>query len=105
MPRPGPAVTHLSDEEVAETADQPVLGRIAKLLRPYRAKLALVAIAVVTAAALTSIVPFLTKAVFDDALFPLDGGPPDLGLLGWLVAGMCVIPIVDRAASASGRTG
>ena len=39
-------------------------------------------------------VPFLVRAVFDDALFPLDGGPPDLGLLGWLVAGMCVIPIV-----------
>ena len=32
MPRPGPAVTHLTDEEVAATADQPVLGRIAKLL-------------------------------------------------------------------------
>ena len=93
MPRPGPAVTHLSDEEVAETAHQPVLGRIAKLLRPYRAKLALVAVAVVTAATLTSIVPFLTKAVFDDALFPRSG-QPDLELLGWLVVGMCVIPIV-----------
>ena len=30
---------------------------------------------------LTSIVPFLTKAVFDDALFP-PTGQPDLGLLG-----------------------
>jgi ATP-binding cassette subfamily B protein len=86
-------VTHLSDEEIAEAADQPVLGRIATLLRPYRAQLALVAIAVITAATLTSIVPFLTKAVFDDALFP-QTGPPDLGLLGWLVVGMCVIPIV-----------
>ena len=94
MPRPGPAVTHLSDEEIAEAADQPVLGRIAKLLRPYRAKLALVAIAVITAATLTSIVPFLTKAVFDDALFPQTNRRPDLGLLGWLVVGMCVIPIV-----------
>jgi ATP-binding cassette, subfamily B, bacterial len=93
MPRPGPAVTHLSDEEIAEAADQPVLGRIAALLRPYRAKLALVAIAVITAATLNSIVPFLTKAVFDDALFPRTGSP-DLGLLGWLVVGMCVIPIV-----------
>ena len=93
MPGPGRVVTHLSDEEIAEAADQPVLGRIATLLRPYRAKLTLVAIAVVTAATLTSIVPFLTKAVFDDALFP-QTGPPDLGLLGWLVVGMCVIPIV-----------
>ena len=39
-------------------------------------------------------VPFLVRAVFDDALFPLDGSQPDLGLLAWLVAGMCVIPIV-----------
>ncbi len=93
MPGPGRVVTHLTDEEIAQTADQPVLGRIAKLLRPYRAKLALVAIAVITAATLTSIVPFLTKAVFDDALFP-PSGRPDLGLLGWLVVGMCVIPIV-----------
>ena len=34
------------------------------------------------------------RAVFDHALFPLDGSAPDLGLLGWLVAGMCVIPVV-----------
>ena len=32
-----------------------------------------------------SIVPFLTQAVFDKALFPPDG-EPDLHLLGWLVA-------------------
>ncbi|MGI9084668.1 MAG: ABC transporter ATP-binding protein [Aeromicrobium sp.] len=91
MPRPSRVVTHLSDEEIE--ADEPVLGRIAALLRPYRGQLVLVAVAVVTAATLTSIVPFLTKAVFDDALFPRTGGP-DLDLLGWLVAGMCVIPIV-----------
>jgi ATP-binding cassette subfamily B protein len=89
----GPTVTHLTDEEIAEAADQPVLGRIALLLRPYRSKLALVAVAVIIGATLTSIVPFLTRAVFDDALFP-KSGPPDLGLLGWLVVGMCVIPIL-----------
>ena len=92
MARPSRVITHLSEEEIT-AADEPVLGRIATLLRPYRRKLALVAVAVITAAILTSIVPFLTKAVFDDALFPKDG-PPDLGLLGWLVAGMCIIPIV-----------
>ena len=81
-----------------------MLGRIATLLRPYRAKLMLVGVAVVTAAILTSIVPFLTKAVFDDALFPKDGGP-DLGLLGWLVAGDVRHPDRRRAASASARTG
>jgi ATP-binding cassette, subfamily B, bacterial len=96
MPRMS-AVTHLTDDEIG-AANKPVLGRIAAVLRPYRAQLALVAVAVVTAATLTSIVPFLTKAVFDDALFPKNG-PPDLGLLGWLVAGMCLIPIVASLIS------
>ncbi len=96
MPRMS-TVTHLTDDEISG-ADEPVLGRIAAVLRPYRPQLALVAVAVVTAATLTSIVPFLTKAVFDDALFPTSGGP-DLGLLGWLVAGMCLIPIVASLIS------
>ncbi|MFO6452324.1 MULTISPECIES: ABC transporter ATP-binding protein [unclassified Aeromicrobium] len=90
MPRPGPAVTHLSDAEIAAN-NRPVLRRIAALLRPYRTKMAAVAVIVVLSALLTSIVPFLTQAVFDDALFG-EGGP-DLGLLGWLVAGMCALPI------------
>ncbi|MBD1269822.1 ABC transporter ATP-binding protein [Aeromicrobium tamlense] len=54
--------------------------------------MAAVAVIVVLSALLTSIVPFLTQAVFDDALFG-EGGP-DLGLLGWLVAGMCALPIL-----------
>ncbi|MGI8954918.1 MAG: ABC transporter ATP-binding protein [Nocardioidaceae bacterium] len=72
----------------------PVLPRVARLLAPYKGQLVLVALAVVTAAALMSLVPFLTKAVFDDALFPLGGGAPDLRLLAWLVAGMIAIPVV-----------
>ncbi|MFD1824110.1 MULTISPECIES: ABC transporter ATP-binding protein [Mumia] len=71
-----------------------VLPRIAQLLAPYKGKMLLVALAVVTGAILSSLAPFLTKAVFDDALFPVDGGSADLGLLGWLVAGLCLIPIV-----------
>ncbi len=92
MPRPSRVVTHLSPEEL--TARDPVLPRVATMLRPYRRQIGLVLIAVLASAALTSVVPFLVRAVFDNALFPLDGGPPDLGLLGWLVAGMCVIPVV-----------
>ncbi len=76
-------------------AGERLLSRIAGLLRPYRAKMVLVAVAVVGAAALTSIAPFLTRAVFDDALFPVDGGPVDLRLLSWLVAGLCVIPVLS----------
>jgi len=87
-----PTVTHLTPEELA--GGNPILGRIALLLRPYRGQMALVALAVVVAAVLTSIVPFLTKAVFDRALFPIDGGAPRLDLLGSLVVAMCVIPVV-----------
>jgi ATP-binding cassette subfamily B protein len=87
-----PTVTHLTPEEL--DGGNPILGRIALLLRPYRGQMALVALAVVVAAVLTSIVPFLTKAVFDRALFPVDGGAPRLDLLGSLVAAMCVIPVV-----------
>ncbi|MET0693554.1 MAG: ABC transporter ATP-binding protein, partial [Propionibacteriaceae bacterium] len=70
------------------------LRRIARLLAPYKAKMLLVAAAVVVAALLSSVAPFLTKAVFDNALFPTDGGPADLRMLGWLVAGLCLIPIL-----------
>ncbi len=70
-----------------------VLRRIASLLAPYRWPLLLVALAVAAAAALTSVAPFLTRAVFDDALFPPEGGP-DLTLLYWLVAGLVAIPLV-----------
>ncbi|NYJ03066.1 ATP-binding cassette subfamily B protein [Nocardioides thalensis] len=93
MPRP--VITHLDREDLER--DDPVLRRIARLLTPYKGKIGLVLLAVVSAAALTSVLPFLTRAVFDDALFPLtEGGvgQPDLGLLGWLVLGMCLIPVV-----------
>ncbi len=92
MPRPSPVVTHLGADDLAR--DEPVVPRIARLLRPYRGRIGLVLVAVVVAAALTSLVPFLTKAIFDDALFPTDGGDPRLHLLGLLVAAMCVIPVV-----------
>jgi ATP-binding cassette subfamily B protein len=88
----GPAVSHLTADEIAADR-QPILGRIVRMLKPYRTKIVFVAIAVVIAAALTSVVPFLTKAVFDKALFPPDGDIRT-GLLTWLVVGMCAIPIV-----------
>ncbi len=84
MMRPGPNITHLTDEEIG--TGEPILGRIARMLRPYRTKMAYVAVAVVASAALASVAPFFTKAVFDNALFPTDGSGVDIGLLGWLVA-------------------
>lgn len=93
--RPSPVVTHLTADDLQQK--EPVLPRIARLLRPYRAKIVMVLVAVVAAASLQALAPFLTRAVFDDALFPLDGGGPDLGLLGWLVAGLCAIPVAVAA--------
>ncbi len=90
--RPSPVITHLDAADLRRR--EPVLPRVARLLRPYRSQISLVLVAVVTAAALQSLLPFLTRAVFDDALFPLDGGPPRLGLLGWLVAAMCALPVI-----------
>ncbi|WP_370240581.1 ABC transporter ATP-binding protein [Aeromicrobium sp.] len=90
--RPSPVVTHLTADDLQATA--PVLPRVTRLLRPYGRKIALVIVAVVAAATLQALVPFLTKAVFDDALFPLDGGEPRLGLLAWLVVAMCAIPVL-----------
>jgi ATP-binding cassette subfamily B protein len=77
----------------ADDRPAPVMGRIARLLAPYRWQLLLVALAVVAGAALTSVAPFLTRAVFDRALFPAAGGP-DMTLLSWLVGGLVAIPLV-----------
>jgi ATP-binding cassette subfamily B protein len=95
--RPGIQAHHLTRDDLERS--EPVLPRIAHLLAPYRGKIALVLVAVVAAAGLNSLVPFLTRAVFDDALFPLDGSRPNLGLLGWLVAAMCVIPVLASLIS------
>ena len=92
MSPPRVRADHLTSEDLAgDTA--PVLRRVWSLLQPYRGKLLFVTIAVMSGAALTSLLPFLTKAVFDDALFPATGGP-QLSVLYWLVAAMCVIPVI-----------
>ncbi|HWJ80993.1 MAG TPA: ABC transporter ATP-binding protein [Nocardioides sp.] len=95
--RPGIQAHHLTASDLERS--EPVLPRIAHLLAPYRGKIALVLVAVVAAAGLNSLVPFLTRAVFDDALFPLDGSAPHLDLLAWLVAGMCLIPVLASLIS------
>lgn len=94
MPRPtAVTVTHLSPDDIAAAPETPVLGRVARLLRPYRRQIVVVAGVVLAGAALNAILPFFTQAVFDRALFPTDGGEPRLGLLGALVAAMCAIPV------------
>jgi ATP-binding cassette subfamily B protein len=54
-----------------------------------------VVVAVLVASGLGILTPFLTRAAFDQALFPVGGGPVRLPLLAWLTAGMVAIPVVS----------
>lgn len=78
---------------------EPTLRRIAALLKPYRRQMLLVGVAVLISAAITAILPFLTRAAFDQGLFPADGSGPELRLLAFLVAGMIALPIVSSLIS------
>lgn len=62
--------------------------RVASLFRPYRARIVVTVVLVVIGAAIAVIPPLLVQRIFDDALFPVDGSPPDVRLLTMLVAAM-----------------
>jgi ATP-binding cassette subfamily B protein len=73
----------------AEAPRVPDLGRrVAALFRPYRARIVVTVLLVVLGAAVAVIPPLLVQRIFDDALFPVDGSPVDIGLLTTLVAAM-----------------
>ncbi|MFD5598853.1 ABC transporter ATP-binding protein [Leucobacter sp. NPDC058333] len=67
--------------------------RIAALFRPYRPQLVAIVTLVLVSAALAILPPLLTQRVFDDGLFPLDGGGPQLHVLAWLVGAMVAVYI------------
>ena len=67
--------------------------RIVGLFRPYRGRLLLIGLAILVTAGLGVVNPFLTRAVFDDALFAPGGARLDL--LGVLVAAMVVVALVS----------
>lgn len=69
--------------------------RIAELFRPYRWPLAVIIALVIVSAALAILPPLLTQRVFDEGLFPLDGGGPNMTALGWLVLGMIAVFVVS----------
>ncbi|GAA4767550.1 ABC transporter ATP-binding protein [Microbacterium gilvum] len=71
----------------AEAPRVPDLGaRVVRLFRPYRGRIAVTAGLVVVGAALGVVPPLVVQRVFDDALFPVDGGAVDIPLLVRLVA-------------------
>ncbi|GAA3651233.1 ABC transporter ATP-binding protein [Microbacterium marinilacus] len=71
----------------AEAPRIPDLGRrVVAMFRPYRGRIAVTVLLVVVGAALGVIPPLVIQRIFDDALFPTDGGAVDTGLLVRLVA-------------------
>ncbi|MDT0156657.1 ABC transporter ATP-binding protein [Microbacterium sp. ARD32] len=62
--------------------------RVIALFQPYRGRILLTVVLVVLGAAVAVIPPLIVQRVFDDALFPVDGGGPVLGLLLQLVLTM-----------------
>ena len=78
----------------------PDLGRrVRRLFQPYRGRLAITAILVVAGAGIAVIPPLIVQRVFDDALFPTDGGGVDLGLLARLVALMIGLFLLSAAVN------
>ncbi|MGW9114438.1 ABC transporter ATP-binding protein [Microbacterium sp. NPDC055683] len=80
----------------AEAPRVPDLGaRVVRLFRPYRGRIAVTAGLVVVGAALGVVPPLVVQRVFDDALFPVDGGAVDIPLLVRLVAIMIGLYLVS----------
>lgn len=79
----------------AENAQAPRIDhlgrRVAALFRRYRMRLAFTAALVVIGAGVAVIPPLIVQRIFDDALFPTDGGPVDMPLLVRLVGIMTAL--------------
>ncbi|QWT24276.1 ABC transporter ATP-binding protein/permease [Subtercola sp. PAMC28395] len=72
-----------------------LFGRITQLFAPYRPQIALTVILVLVAAALSVVPPLLTQRAFDDGLFPVAGGGPNVPVLTGIIALMIVIYVVS----------
>jgi ATP-binding cassette subfamily B protein len=70
----------------AEAPRIPHLGRrVTALFRPYTFRIIVTAVLVIVGAAIAVVPALIVQQIFDEALFPVDGGPPDLPLLLRLV--------------------
>ncbi len=72
-------------------------GRVARLFTPHRTRLAFVVGLVLAVAAIGVVNPLLIRVMFDQALFPEDGGATDLGLVVTLAAVMLVVTFAGGA--------
>jgi ATP-binding cassette subfamily B protein len=74
-----------------------LMGRIAELFRPHRARLILTVVLVLVSAALGVLPPLLTREAFDLGLFPVDGGGPNLPVLLQIVGAMIALWLISSA--------
>lgn len=63
-------------------------ARVIELFRPYRGRILITGLLVIVGAAIAVVPPLIVQRIFDDALFPLDGGNPEIALLIRLVLAM-----------------
>lgn len=76
----------------------PHLGRrVVTLFRPYRWSILATGVLVVVGAAIAVVPPLIVQRIFDDALFPVDGGGPDVSLLWRLVLVMVGMFLLSAA--------
>ncbi|GEA83697.1 multidrug ABC transporter ATP-binding protein [Cellulomonas gelida] len=68
--------------------------RVVALFRPYLRRIAVTGVIVVASAAIAVVPPLVVQRIFDDALFPPDGGGPHLDLLVGLVVLMVALFLV-----------
>ncbi len=85
----------MADERDAGTDRRATVRRVARLFSPYRGQVALVAALIVVTGGMELVNPWLTKLVFDDALF-VEGGPR-LRLLLLLVGTMATVTLTSAA--------
>ena len=69
-------------------------ARIAELFQPYKAMLVVIVVLVLFSAALGILPPLITQRVFDDGLFPPEGGP-NMPVLTWLVVAMIAVFVIS----------
>nr|WP_314843293.1 ABC transporter ATP-binding protein [uncultured Microbacterium sp.] len=72
-------------------------ARAVALFRPYRMRIFFTGILVIVGAGIAVIPPLLVQRIFDDGLFPVDGGGPHLQLLIWLVVAMVGLFLLSAA--------
>jgi len=84
-----------------QNADAPRIAhlgrRVVALFRPYTGRLVVTGTLVVIGAAIAVVPPLIVQHIFDDALFPTDGGAPDLPLLAQLVAATIGLYLLSAA--------